>query len=238
MGTSVTSALSESVALAQGLPEAIGERFWLQREFAVPGSERLFMARSRDDGRRCWLLCPGQDAGSLDRISTAFYSLGGLEHPLLLTPQRDQAGSGHYLSFAYEADAPLTEADLETFNVNERLRLAAQLVKIVDWLQSQTQPIAHLELASGFLWVSSGLKRLRLGGFMGAVRPASQQDLKADRVDAQQLILRIINGSLKATSIEELESALRTWVEQGSATAAELLLTLQKLHVAEVMADL
>lgn len=238
MGTNVTSALSESVALAQGLPESIAERFWLQREYGIPGSERLFMARSREDGRRCWLLCAGQDAGSQDRISTAYFSLSGLEHPHLMTPQRDTAANGQYLSFPYNADAPLSEVEIELLSGPERLRLTAQLIGIVDWLQSLPQPVAHLELAPGFMWVSPGFKWLRLGGFMGAVRPASQQDLKADRVDAQELIARIINGSTKTGSLDEINASLRSWIEEGSVAASGLLGALQRVYVAEVMTDL
>lgn len=238
MGTNVTSALSESVALAQGLPESIAERFWLQKEYGIPGSERLFMARNREDGRRCWLLCAGHDAGSQDRISTAYFSLSGLEQPHLMTPQRDAAANGQYLSFPYNADAPLSEVEIELLTGPDRLRLTAQLVNIVDWLQSLPQPVAHLELAPGFMWVSPGFKWLRLGGFMGAVRPASQQDLKADRVDAQELIARVINGSTKGSSLDEINASLRSWIEEGSVAAGGLLGALQRVYVAEVMTDL
>jgi hypothetical protein len=232
---------SDRISESWGAPEQVLRRFLIERRLDIPGYDgQLFAARSRDDGTLVWLKHPLEPAGGMDRAQAEQAVLGSLDHPHIIRLARFETGADSlpegWVAYTWSGEEPLDGQRLAQLPPAGRIRLAAHLLGVLAYLQKFAEPVAHLGLDYGALWVTPSLGWLRLSLFDHVVSGASGAELARDREAAWRLAQEMLAGC--CAEAEGLAAAGQQWVAGGGAGLAALLRELKLAYLACITADL
>ena len=232
---------ADRVAESWGAPEQVCRRFLVERRLDTPGYDgQLFAARRRENGTLVWLKRLGERGDDVDRAKAEHELLASLDHPHVIHVARFENSADNlpegWIVYAWSGEEPLDRQRLMQLAPADRIRLATQLGDVLAYLQKFAEPIAHLGLAYGALWVTPSLCWLRLSLFDDATSGATGAELARDREAGWRLMQELLEGC--CAEVDGLMAAGRDWVAEGGAALAALSRELQLAYLACITADL
>lgn len=221
-----------------GVDAEVSARFELLRKLDLPGPGGWYAGRERQSGIMRWLFCETAGAGGAAAESLR-RKLKGQQHPNIAELIEGQSEAASCAVFAWHGDEPLSDQGISTMPASERIRIAAQLIDALYFMQQSARPLAHGAIAPGSLWVTPSLRWCRLGGFMPGLVPASDAALAEDRQAALTVLSRLFLGdAVYSSEIHELEEIGAQWVEEHHQKWDELKHLVQRAYLEHVAVNL
>lgn len=224
-----------------GAPDVVQAGFLLESRLdLVTTTEPVYLGRERGTGQRFWIKCPDGTAESDQRITGEHAILGTIQHPhVLQLVDEPQQASTPFLLFAWQAEQPLTAALLDELPATDRVRLAADVLDVIQHLQTMDQPVVHGSLDLENLWATPLVRWVRLAGFNRAQAGAPADDLQADRRSALKLLGQLIGPEEPDTENHRaLRTAAELWAEDPAGGYGALGTAIRQVLLDCITADL
>ncbi|GEM_PF-2431465 len=224
-----------------GAPDVVQAGFLLESRLdLVTTTEPVYLGRDRGTGQRFWIKCPDGTAESDQRIAAEHAILGGIQHPhVLQLVDEPQASSTPFLLFAWQAEQPLTATLLDSLPATDRVRLAADVLDVIQFLQTMDQPVVHGGLDLENLWATPLVRWVRLAGFNRAQAEAPADELEAERRGALKLLGQLIGPEEPDTENHRaLRTAAELWAEDPAGGYRALGTAIRQVLLDCITADL